>query len=228
MSLGVAERDHAVNIRPLIRVAAGLAAIGSTRMTAQAAEGLPNSDFTLQVRVYDLARVDARTLQRALEVAERILAGAGVQVAWQPQPPDAAEAHATEMAALPQSLVGGTNHRGYIAVRIVRGFPDTSLPGALGFALPAARHGVHVTVFCDRIERVSLVSAASMHKILGHALAHEIGHVLLGTGQHSREGIMKALFSRADYWRMAASAMEFQADERVTLQEEASRLAAIR
>jgi hypothetical protein len=41
-------------------------------------------------------------------------------------------------------------------------------------------NGVHVTMFYDRIEEVALSVPPSPAKILSNALAHEIGHVLLG------------------------------------------------
>jgi hypothetical protein len=37
-------------------------------------------------------------------------------------------------------------------VRIVRGFPAHAVPGALGYAFPAAKAGAHATVLYDRIE----------------------------------------------------------------------------
>jgi hypothetical protein len=45
---------------------------------------------------------------------------------------------------------------------------------------------------------------ASLGKVLGHAMAHEIGHVLLGTDAHSVGGLMKARWGRADWLAVAA------------------------
>jgi hypothetical protein len=50
-----------------------------------------------------------------------------------------------------------------------------------------------VTILYDRIETAALAVAPSVTKILGNALAHEIGHVLLRSEQHSQSGIMKAV-----------------------------------
>jgi hypothetical protein len=44
----------------------------------------------------------------------------------------------------------------------------------------------------DRVELLSTGREASASAILGHVLAHEIGHVLLGTTKHSDSGLMKA------------------------------------
>ena len=95
----------------------------------------------------------------------------------------------------------------------------------MGFALPSARNGVHVTILYDRIETAALSVAPSVTKILGNALAHEIGHVLLRSEQHSESGIMKAVWSRADYQHLAVRPLEFLPREAVVLREEVSRRA---
>ena len=42
-------------------------------------------------------------------------------------------------------------------------------------------------------------------KILGHAIAHEVGHVLLGTNGHSVGGLMRARWGRAEWQTVAAA-----------------------
>jgi hypothetical protein len=49
--------------------------------------------------------------------------------------------------------------------------------------------------------------------MLGHAIAHEIGHVLLGTIDHSPSGIMKARWETADYRQAEMGLMKFTARE---------------
>ena len=43
----------------------------------------------------------------------------------------------------------------------------------------------------------------------GHILAHEIGHVLLGTDSHSPTGLMKPGWNSLDLGAMLASRLEF-------------------
>jgi hypothetical protein len=59
------------------------------------------------------------------------------------------------------------------------------LPRALGFALPFGKDGIHVTIFNERVERFSKIALATVPKLLGNAMAHEIGHVLLESCEHS-------------------------------------------
>ena len=35
------------------------------------------------------------------------------------------------------------------------------------------------------------MSAAELDQLLGHAMAHELGHILLGTGSHAKTGLMQ-------------------------------------
>jgi len=48
------------------------------------------------------------------------------------------------------------------------------------------------SVYLKRIETIAQGSSATRGQVLGHAAAHEIGHLLLGTLEHSPHGIMKA------------------------------------
>ena len=45
-------------------------------------------------------------------------------------------------------------------------------------------------------------------------MAHEIGHVLLGTTEHSADGVMKARWGKPDYQRAAMGFMEFTPSQR--------------
>ena len=46
-------------------------------------------------------------------------------------------------------------------------------------------------MFFHRVEQLSRDTDTSPAVILGHMLAHELGHLLLGLGSHSSRGIMR-------------------------------------
>jgi hypothetical protein len=48
--------------------------------------------------------------------------------------------------------------------------------------------------------------------VLGSAMAHEIGHMLL-SGRHSQQGVMRASFNQADFRRIAAGDLAFTDSE---------------
>ena len=211
-----------MNIRSVMRTALGTLTIAEWGIAA-ANPAATEGRLTLHVHVHNLANISNNELERALENSSRILAAAGVQVVWEPGEADSAEGHTMDMTAAVANRK--LDERGFLVVRFVRGFPASVLPGALGFALPSAQSGGHVCLFSDRIETVALSVAPSAAKILGSALAHEIGHVLLGSQQHSQDGIMKAVWTRADYQYLAARQLEFQPREAGVLREEVSRRA---
>ena len=64
----------------------------------------------------------------------------------------------------------------------------------LGQAISGATEarGRIVYIFYHRIYRIAASHNTSVQRGLGHVMAHEIGHVLLGVNSHSTEGLMRA------------------------------------
>ena len=173
----------------------------------------------LGIHLYDLANISPHTLDEAAREAARVLATAGVEVVWQQLPADSPEAHASDQTASAALWRQTRDTRDYLVVRMVRGFPARALSGALGFSLPDAKAGAHATVFYDRIEPLGQSGEISVSALLGHAMAHEIGHVLLGTTEHSPDGIMKARWGKPDYQRAAMGFLGFTPPQRAAIRE---------
>lgn len=75
------------------------------------------------------------------------------------------------------------------------GFPES----CTGFAaLTANQRGVDASVFYRRVEEAAKKARVSNFQILGVAMAHEIGHLLLGSNSHSRIGIMRPHWKREE------------------------------
>jgi hypothetical protein len=56
---------------------------------------------------------------------------------------------------------------------------------------------VHCGVFYDRVQQISR-QTVNEGMVLGHAIAHELGHLLLGVDAHSPEGLMRAHWTSRD------------------------------
>jgi len=102
------------------------------------------------------------------------------------------------------------------------------LPKALARAWPY--EGIHIVLFCDRIQKQHRPEQFST--ALGHVMAHEIAHILEGVSRHSESGIMKANWTTDDYSAMASHPLAF-ADEDVVMihkgmEARESRLSALR
>ncbi len=85
-----------------------------------------------------------------------------------------------------------------IVVRLVGGV--LSLPGpdaSLGYAYvdPITRTGSLATVYADRVAELASALAMDRGTILGRAVAHEVGHLLIGTQTHADAGLMRGLWS---------------------------------
>jgi hypothetical protein len=196
-----------------------LTAVTPQEASSQALANGPSSSTVpkacLNIHLYNLAAVSSQPLELAIQDAEGVLATAGVdKVCWHvlADAPEAHTLHTSPPATWRKNRLAES--RGYIVTVIVPGVPVDYLPGALGFALPDAEIGVNAMVFCDRIERFRESSKIDLPTLLGHAMAHEIGHVLLGTTEHSTDGIMKARWSHADFQVAGLKVLKFTARQR--------------
>lgn len=130
--------------------------------------------LALVVRVYDAYGVPEDQLAAARTVVERTLNDAGVAVTWAQCPCDA--------------RVGAAE----LVMRLAASSPASS-SGSLGFSYVDVdrKAGTMATVFADRIRTLAGAAGASEAELLGRAMAHEVGHLLLGTRDHNREGLMR-------------------------------------
>jgi len=155
------------------------------------------------IRLFGSARVGGLTLPDAEAVANKVLASAGVHVRWQD----------CDLPARSKSTTGADT----IDIRFVYSTPSGRNPGALAESRPFAGSGVRVTVFFDRVAELSKHEPLFTPRILGHVLAHEIGHVLQGTDLHSPTGVMKARWDDHDYCAMRAKVLRFTPEDAVAI-----------
>ena len=145
--------------------------------------------LSLVVRVYDTFGVPAADLASAHAVARAILQDAGIAVAWRN-----CSAEPCEERVAPAEIV----------MRIVAA-PPASEPGSLGFSYVDVEHrsGTLATVFADRVNVLEALAGGDgghvlAGPLLGRAMAHEIGHLLLGTVHHADRGLMRGRWTTID------------------------------
>ena len=97
--------------------------------------------------------------------------------------------------------------------------PARFSPGALAFANPYSTGGACITVFVDRLKRLVSQNPTSAAILLGHVLAHEMGHVLQGIARHSDSGLLKENWSMADLDRMRQETLRFTASDAIMILE---------
>jgi len=91
--------------------------------------------------------------------------------------------------------------------------PGSFAPRTLGYALLFAHTGAHVLIFYDRVETLAHIANEATYLVLGHAIAHEIGHVLLGSFEHASGGLMQARWSAATCRLASAGLLAFRREE---------------
>jgi hypothetical protein len=79
--------------------------------------------------------------------------------------------------------------------------------------LSAEGAGCYSDVFYDRATELQSTSNADLSDILGNVIAHELGHLLLGSNSHDSSGIMRARWEREDLSRAARGNLLFTAKE---------------
>lgn len=187
---------------------------------ASAYAQLPVSTRHLAVRVYNLSGLPTASLDRATHEASAIFAKLNIALNWEVGDPDAAEAHTTDQSAPGRSPAD--QPRGYIAVRIGRGLSLHGFPGALGVSLPFAKYGVSATVFQDKVEDLSRTAGLDFSLILGTAIAHELGHVLLLSGEHSPSGLMRARLGKPELDLAAMGVLGFLPSQQAAIRNHGS------
>jgi hypothetical protein len=171
------------------------------------------------VRVFDAGGLSGMTMSHAEFVAKQILASAGVRLRWTssaiPKHPDL-QTTACETATTVET----------IDIRFAS-VPPEYKRGVLAEAHPFAKCGVRITVFFDRVSRLFETRLAPDASILGHVLAHEIGHVLLKLENHSEAGLMKAQWNDHDLAKMRSKKFTFTPDEIAMIQSNLARRASV-
>jgi hypothetical protein len=160
----------------------------------------------LSVRVYDTGTMPAADQTVALRAAAGVLAAAGIDVTWLPCGDEAVV-----------SLCDRPLAPGELSVRFA------SLPAApsahgqlqLGYSLvdTRAHEGTLATVYVDRVQWLAGQAGSDSTTLLGFAVAHELGHLLLGTNAHATSGLMRALWSRGELQHAKVKDWLFSRDE---------------
>lgn len=113
-------------------------------------------------------------------------------------------------AALGVKLIWCSRAKAEITVQLDSGGPEADL-GVMGFAFPYGRTSDGIHVFPARVLGSGPPQLGGI--LLGHVIAHEIGHVLQRVSRHSSSGVMKAHWNAEDLARMQFHPLAFNADD---------------
>ena len=164
---------------------------------------------TIIIRSYNSFGVPPADLAAAREHAQAILQEAGVNVVW-------IDCWVGEGRKADQPGRCEEPVRGDIVLRLQKtNRTDASRFVSMGFSLVGTPDAAPflATVFVDRAESVARSAGVDGRRVLGLAIAHEIGHVLLNSNSHAPNGLMRADWSQRELRRKDADAWTFEGGE---------------
>jgi hypothetical protein len=180
-------------------------------------------DPQISIHLYNLSGIPARTLDRATREASGIFARQDVTINWTAGLPEAEEVHITDQHGV--TAFRDDRVRPFLVVRVGRGLASNASNGVLGVSLPHAQFGISVTVFQDRVEDLCQDVGQDFALLLGHVIAHEIGHVMLASNAHSKKGIMRARWRQDEFDLAAMRRLGFNRQQGAEIRAYASRAA---
>ena len=162
-----------------------LAGIGC--LLLMAAAQAPGQERELAVGLENSQVVPFTVLAQAQATAARIYAGIGVKLIWRSKA-------STEIWMQFDTGVAADVH-----------------PGAIGYAMPYGRTGTRIHILPERVDGTGSRRLGTI--LLGHVMAHELGHVLEGLNRHSESGVMKARWDDGDLDEMLVRPLSFSSTD---------------
>jgi hypothetical protein len=162
----------------------------------------PGAAADVVVRVYG-APAEQSLREAAMRQASGILAATGLAVAWHDCTGDADRRHCDHLRGA-RTLIVRIAPEFVPVASAARGALETRSPGdapglILGFAVvEQSSGGVMATVFLDRVRSVARRAGIAAGVLLGRAMAHEVGHLLLSSNAHSSSGLMRESWTDAE------------------------------
>jgi hypothetical protein len=173
------------------------------------------ADSKIIIRVYSDVALSNQILSQAEAEGTRIFQQAKVQTVWVN-----CESSFTPTASHCHDAPDGK----HLVLRIV---PKalSAADSIFGMAFLAANGGgVYGDVFFDSIEVLHRDYGASSGRVLGHVMAHEVGHLLLGTNSHSLIGIMRPSWHGEELRMLAMGSLFFTPEQARVMRDKISNL----
>lgn len=206
----------------------GLVVTGNASAVAQTtAAGSADTSLTVTIHVYNYAEVDQKTLMEAEKVATGIFRKTGVETRW-------IDASDSKQQDWNDERSSDLTH---IALNILpRAIADrVQLSNEMMGLAPGTGPDRHlVYIFYNRIERVNDTQPfiggiyVRTSETFGHAIAHEIGHLLLNMEVHSHIGIMRGNWGLEDLREVACGRLFFTSQQAEVIRAEVVRRVGVR
>jgi len=180
-------------------------------LTPDRIDGDGDQTLALTVRVFIYAPVPSSEMSAAERVASKIFQKAGLEMTWLDCPMTGTPATLNPACSAFMTLAE-------IHLNIMPDFPKIPQveESAMGFALtvPPPDRGQFASISYGQVRRQLLhASQLTLDQLLGRGMAHEIGHLLLGTNSHAPTGLMSAQWSEQKMKLAAFLQFDFSKDQ---------------
>jgi hypothetical protein len=160
----------------------------------------------ITVAIYDDAQLSPRVLADAEDEATRIYQRAGIPILWIGCNRSKMDAKSDSRCQDPPSPI-------HLNLRIVPHARKSS-DDIFGVAfLSPEGTGAYSDVFYDSVEQLDRDWHVGIARVLGHVMAHELGHLVLGSNAHSRQGIMCPSWHVDELHRASMGALLFSEEQ---------------
>jgi len=183
--------------------------LGPVLITGPLSASSHQASLYITVQAYNWASVAPQTLIAAEGEASRIFRDAGVTIAWLNCP-------LSIPGSQPAPICLEPCPEDRLAIRIIPEVPSRYSKTSVGVAFSE----VYATIFFPRVDEYAKEGPATHSQILGHAMAHEMGHLLLGLASHARFGLMRGQWTAQDLQSMAMGALLFRPEQSVLIRQE--------
>jgi hypothetical protein len=159
---------------------------------------------TLVIGLYDYSDLSAKETTHLTEAADQAFGHSGIHVLWR---------HCRGvLAVMPETTCQGEIQDNEIVVRLQPGGPRSSNGDRMGSAIVNAEGGTYAIVFVSAVRAQAAGFGVAFDILLGHVVAHEAGHCLLGPG-HSYAGLMRGAWNRKDAGEMSRLSLHLTKQE---------------
>ena len=160
----------------------------------------------LRVSVFNSSPISSSTIERAEGEAGRVLRDVGIEAIWLNCPQEISQ----EASLGRCSEASFPSHLHLRIVRVSHGLKVSTV--GISFSDEDGR-GCYADLFYEPIQHLEEETHVSQSVILGHAMAHELGHLLLGTNSHSPSGLMRAHWTREDLTNASVGSLRFSKEQ---------------
>lgn len=154
----------------------------------------------IRIAVYDQSHLPPAVIEAAGVEAKRIFRTSGIPISW---------INCSAHLEIQEACEIDPNDGQFLILRILdKGHASTNLVLGQAF-LGSDGFGRYADVYLDRLKRLHDADRFNLSELLGAVAAHELGHLLLGSGAHSVSGIMTPIWDGNQLRHVEAGALVF-------------------